>query len=231
MGKDIIDIVKEKEFIQLTVEERLELKELCSTEDEFNQMKNVLLNVEGIQYSNETPKQETKDSLDLLFSQSYPKASPLWYNSVLAVVIPKEKPIYRQPLVQLAAIALIIFMVIPFYQTDINNNQSQLAQNTRDGKNIVVDEMKPIESSVDDVIVDDNHVQNQTQTLTDEYAIELPSAMDVTMEPTSGFADAFAPGVDHPDGVFNGSVSDVAIAFSLSADQSVDLLDLLTSTF
>ena len=60
MKRDIIDIVKEKDFIALTASERNELADLCSTEAEYNQLKSVLLDVVAVEWSNPQPKNETK---------------------------------------------------------------------------------------------------------------------------------------------------------------------------
>ena len=98
MERDYLDIIKEKEFIELNSAERAEVAEICATEEEFNATKAMLLQVDSIVIEPITPNPKTKESLDSLFAQSYPKAAPLWYNAVFAVVIPKEKPIYRQPL-------------------------------------------------------------------------------------------------------------------------------------
>lgn len=123
-----MDIVREKEFIELTAEDRAELGELCSSEDEYNQIKSMFVGMSSMDWSNPTPKAETKASLDALFAETYPKAAPVWYNAPLAVLIPKEKPIYRQPLVQVAAIGLLVLLAYPFVNsTALEANSEQVA--------------------------------------------------------------------------------------------------------
>jgi len=114
-----MDIVKEKEFIELTAAERAELAELCSTEEEFNQIKSMFAGIGAMNWSNPTPKAETKERLDHLFAQQHSKAAPIWYNAPLAVLIPRGKPVYRQPLVQAAAVGLLIFLAYPLVKSNM----------------------------------------------------------------------------------------------------------------
>lgn len=124
-----MDIVKEKEFIELSAAERAELGELCSSEEEFNQMKAMFASISAMDWSNPAPKAETKESLDHLFAQKHPKAAPVWYNAPLAVLAPKEKPFYRQPLVQAAAVGLLIFLTYPFVKSNVmTSDTTQIAQ-------------------------------------------------------------------------------------------------------
>lgn len=124
MERDVMDIVREKEFIELSAAERAELGELCSSEDEFNQVKSMFAGMAAMDWSNPTPKAETKESLDHLFAQKHPKAAPVWYNAPLAVLAPKGKPFYRQPLVQAAAVGLLIFLAYPFVNSNVMNSET-----------------------------------------------------------------------------------------------------------
>ena len=114
-----MDIVREKEFIELTAAERVELEDLCSSEEEYNQIKAMFVGLGAMNWSNPTPKAETKERLDHLFAQQYPKAAPIWYNAPLAVLVPKGKPAYRQPLVQVAAVGLLVLLAYPFVKSNM----------------------------------------------------------------------------------------------------------------
>ena len=124
MEREVIDIVRDKEFIELTAAERAELGELCSSEDEYNQVKSMFAGMSAMNWSNPTPKVETKERLDVLFTQKYPKPAPIWYNAPLAVIAPKGKPFYRQPLVQAAAVALLLFLAYPLVNTTVMDTKS-----------------------------------------------------------------------------------------------------------
>ncbi|NVK64319.1 MAG: hypothetical protein HWE22_07010 [Flavobacteriales bacterium] len=174
MERDVMDIVKEKEFIELTAEDRAELGELCASEDEYNQIKSMFVGMSTMDWSNPTPKAETKASLDALFAQTHPKAAPIWYNAPLAVLVPKGKPFYRQPLVQVAAVGLLMLLAYPFINsTSLETKSDQIAA--------VEDEMTTSESeptetkneiSEEDVLVETTS-QNQAKVEEDEK-VEMP---------------------------------------------------------
>lgn len=209
----------EKEFIALTPEERLELKEFCDSEATFNQMKEVFAQVESMTFDVPTPKAETKEKLDLLFDATYPKVAPIWYMSLAATVVPKSKQIHRQPLVQAAAIALLLFLAFPLLQkgTLKPSEPTQVA---------VVDAPKtpefkveqPQEKPVNAVVAEEpaapkvNTVQLETR--------DMNRPVSVAASPSITVSAASTP---HPDGVF--------IAVSQPASQAPEMLDLLTTTF
>lgn len=124
MERDVMDIIKDKEFIELTAAERAELGELCSSEEEFDQVKSMFAGMSVMDWSNPTPKAETKASLDHLFAQKHPKAAPIWYNAPLAVIAPKGKPFYRQPLIQAAAVGLLIFLAYPLVNSNVMESKT-----------------------------------------------------------------------------------------------------------
>jgi len=230
MEKDIIDIVVEKEFIQLTSDERKELAELCSTEVEFNHLKHVLVKVDEMALEENSPKAETKKSLDSLFDQTYPKASPVWYNTALSVVIPKEKPVYRQPLLQVAAVALLIFLAIPFFQSDLTQADTKIAK---------VDEVSvpSTESNdlkvVDEAIEENESIESRASTILEEEAPEVtmePAPAMFDMSIASSGAPVVSPTSSHPDGIFIGSREE-ELSLSQPANETLELLDLLTATF
>lgn len=235
MKKDIVDIVMEKEFIELTQIERAELNEFCATEEEYNQLKSVFTNVKGMSFEAQKPRTETKDRLDQLFDDTYPKRSPVWYVSVLSVIIPKDKPIYRQPLMQVAAVALLFLLVVPLFRTEMTMSDNLIANNevvvTENENNRVVEaESIEQEVSVEDVIQE----QERSVTAGDVVPGGLASSID-ELEPMPTLASGMsssAPMSDHPDGVFMGGVSEgESVAYSQPASESSELLDLLTATF
>jgi len=242
MERDYLDIIKEKEFIELNSAERTEVAEICATEEEFNATKAMLLQVDSIVIEPITPNPKTKESLDSLFAQSYPKAAPLWYNAVFAVVIPKEKPIYRQPLVQIAAAFLIFWMVFPFFNSSLKMEDKKLAKVEKQQEENTLSE---VESSkeVQQEVSSTPSITNEQEPLRSQDA-ELPIETRSFTEHTSapGVADvigfsAMAAEDEklweesiHPDGVFIGD-TEQSIAFGQSAKETTDLLDLLTATF
>lgn len=253
MAKDIVDIVIEKEYIELTAQERAEVAELCSNEDEFNQMKDVLSKVGSIEFNDIAPSADTKARLDDLFHDTYPKATPVWYMSALAVVVPNDKPFIRQPLLKVAAIALLFIMVYPLFNQDVVvNDKKQLAELETPNK---IDD-----ANKDDVNITEEPTFNETtvQELNEQEAIaqDVPVSpftwistgdtrlSDIDFESSASLVDdelsiadftvatatvAGAPGMNHPDGIFGGIAANDAR--SISAAEMPDVLDLLTSTF
>ena len=131
MDKELVDIVLNKSFVELTTNERTELLEWCSNEDEFDQMKNVFLEVELMKkQQTENVRPETKRSLDALFDQKHGKGSIIWNSSVVTALYPKEKPIYKRPLFQIAAACILFFMAYP-----IISNKSELKEVSSIAKN------------------------------------------------------------------------------------------------
>lgn len=237
MEKDIIDIVKEKRFIELTADERLALKELCDSEDEFNQMKSVFLEVERVQFEQISPKKETKEDLDRLFVQTYPKAAPIWYNTVFATLIPKEKPFYKQPLLQIAAVIVLFVMIYPFFTSDLKVNELQpLAKVELQSEEVAPQSNRQeVERTeiVEDAVVPTE--ENQQIGNTDEEVVFNDGGIDANAQSAPLVAAEFVPepmdavlSSQHPDGVFKGEEITV---FSQSAAQEPEMFDLLTATF
>ena len=224
MKRDIIDIVKEKDFTALTASERNELADLCSTEVEYNQLKSVLLDVDAVEWSNPQPKNETKERLDVLFAKTYPKAAITWYSSALILLVPKDKQIHRQPLLQIAALILFLFITVPFFSSeDLSSEDVVVAENTVSQENINTEESS---TEVDNDIPETNEI----------VTIEIEDAKrDVVSEQETVVASRSIrnnfgeTGTVHSDGVFTGNV---AITYSLPAsEQPEDLFDLLTTSF
>ena len=131
MERDIMDVVLEKKYFELTEAEKVQLSEICTSEEEYDQLRYVLGSVNAL-YRNETnPKKETKERLDHLFVGAHPKAPPVWYNSTLAVLLPADKPIHRKPMLQVAAIGILIFFSIPFLKTwgNAGDDTPRMAEN------------------------------------------------------------------------------------------------------
>lgn len=239
MGKDIIDIIKEKKYTELSIEEKAEVSEFCSTEEEFDQMKSVFLSVEEFAVADTKPKAETKARLDDLFVATYPKASPMWYNSLLTLVVPKEKPFYRQPLVQLAAASLLLFLVFYLPGGRLNMESRQVAQHDSKVREEAVVESKP--SVVNSPSLESENSESHTEELAevstrnDLLQSELEEtetivAFDAVFNEQSPVSSAPGLSSNHPDGIFVGSIGS-EVSTSMSASESSELLDLLTATF
>lgn len=132
MDRELVDIVLHKSFVELSANERKDLLEWCSNEEEFDQMKNVFVEVELMKkQQTETVRPKTKKSLDVLFAEKHKiGGSIIWNSSVVTAMYPVEKPFHRRPLVQIAALALLLLFSYPILQNSKSNSESsQLANN------------------------------------------------------------------------------------------------------
>ena len=85
MEKKIQDIIENNTFDQLSEQSLLELKDWCTTRDEFNQLKSLFETLSTLQQkSNLEPKKQTKESLDALFMKKHSmgKSASLFFTSI-----------------------------------------------------------------------------------------------------------------------------------------------------
>lgn len=221
MEKDLVDIVMEKSYIELSANEKAELSEFCNTESEYNQLQDVFRGVEMMQFETFAPKKETKESLDSLFDNTHPKAAPIWYMSILTTVVPKEKAIHRQPLVQIAAVGLLFFLAFPFFQADVTEGEPQLAKLEEVAP--TADESVEIKSEID------SDYKMESPAVVAETIDESPVSRNVVLSASAASEkkeELLDP--NHSDLNFEESAE---IAFSQPASAEPDMLDLLTATF
>lgn len=244
MEKDLIDIVIKKQFIELSEKDRTELKEWCSSEEEFEQLKLVFKGVERLKAAQtDLPKAETKKSLDELFAQKHAKgASTIWYNSILLALYPTDKPLLQRPIMQVAAIGLVMLMVYPFlFKNELDVQKPQMAKVEKQNESRSTQEMKEEASSETKSTIEEESEEQNFSTLSmledvpmiffseDEIAKDKSADSDAELAGAATYAWTAAPAVsDHPDGIYVGAK---AISYSQSASDQPAVLDLLTATF
>ncbi len=244
-----------KEYNQLSAEELEMIAEFCENEDEYRQMKHVLLSANDmIIDSNESPRKETKDKLDDLFAaQSFPKAAPIWYNRIGVLLYPRDKKPYQRPLFQLAAILLLLLGIVPFLA---NNNKplqkEQLAKNettipleendtttesikmdeanapTAEQKELTGPQLKVMQDNVRVELADDQLSWNDQ----DQAKAIKPNAdfKDMSLVATGASLSKSAE-FAKSDGVFSNSNMAAIPSYSIALSEQSEVLDLLTATF
>lgn len=239
MGRDIVDIVMEKSFVELNDAERAELSEFCATEEEFMQLKHVFASVESMNFEQEEPRAEIKEKLDHLFEKTYPAAAPIWYNSFFAVLIPRDKPLHRQPMLHIAALLVLIFLAVPMMQQEPTNDNELLADastenvtSEQDGANGSGNQQSVTSSDVnsEEVETKNSDVLTTTSALVGSLADERDTegrTRSLSLIASAGMA----PGSEHPDGIFSGAEDESIVSLSVSAQETSRVLDLLTATF
>ncbi len=138
MNKELVEIVVNKSFVELSMSEKEQLFEWCSTEEGFDQLKNVFIEVELMKnQSTENVRPSTKEKLDLLFTEKYKVGKAFrWNSSIGKVMYPFDKPFHRRPIIQIAALLLLLLLAFPvMVKTKEISNRSQLAKNEmKDGE-------------------------------------------------------------------------------------------------
>lgn len=236
MKEDLIDIVMTKEFVELTESERHDFTEWFTTQEEFEQMKQVFLEVERIKTKDRfVPRQATKDSLDALFASKHSKTAPtIWYNSVLVALYPKEKPAFQRPLLQVAAIVVLLLLVYPFLNTmKVKDEPVQMSrtESVHESKtNESADNVDPVVPTPAETKVVESPVlvAQETPILMDVESVTEMSVSEERLAEAEDVSTFSSAAIAHPDGIFTG-VS--AVTYSQSAAKQPAIFDLLTATF
>lgn len=239
MEKELVNTVLGKEFNELSNNERVALNDYCTSEEEFEQLKMVFLSVEALKKSeNLQPRVETKNSLDDIFAQKHGhKPRAIWYNSAMVVLYPTEKAFVKRPLVQIAAVALLLLLAYPLVNSTKIQDQSetQLAE-VKVEKQIVKPATTQTTNPKSETTFEEPAIEPIVQTRSAEmepmYEDVLVSAPDMSYEVYSSEPEAVFAGVtavaERPDGIYTGSST---VTFSQPASAQPQVFDLLTSTF
>lgn len=251
MKEDLFDIIKEKEYFELSDSERVELAEFVSNEEEFIQMKSVMLQVDQITFDQLSPKDEVKKSLDDLFYETHPKAAPVWYMSAVSAIVPRDKAWHQQPLMRVAAIALLLLIAIPFFNNDLPIEKERLASNDKQVEEVVIDSVSEQDEAVAEsvenrtgVVLEEEQNQIQNEIILDNRSQEVATrednyddndgltpitfSEDLSAQPATTTTYAFSANTtvssvefNHPDGVFQGYAIDESNTRLASASMSV----------
>lgn len=164
MAKDIFDIIKEKEFNQLTNIELNELMPYCTDETSFQQMKKVLLHSESVASAPKlSMKESSKQQLDDLFAQTHNTK--------------KIIPLYFKRGLQIAAMLVLIFSAWYFL-----NNQ-QIPQKTKLAKHEVVQEKQDLQAKLPEKDVEEKSKENTISVMQDENKQSLETKTNTTSHP------------------------------------------------
>lgn len=125
-----LEQIIQKSYDSLSAAELEVIQDICPTEDEFNQLKQVFQSIKD--YKDErieaaTPRLEVKSKLDELFYQTHQRKPLLWYNSVWMTLYPKGKRLDQRPLVRIAAVLLLVLSVVPLLDQPQDSKETKLA--------------------------------------------------------------------------------------------------------
>lgn len=253
MKKDLFDIIREKSFEELTDAERAEVSEMAGDAEGYAELQGFMEEVDVVASETIVPSAKVKGDLDDLFDQVHGQKKYAWYMSFAAVIVPKEKPLYQQPLFYAAAVLLLALLVVPFANKNLSNTAEVLAQNEAvqeesifaDDENITVE--VPVSTNVEtrslneqeksEVVLKDANRSDEMKSVelayaeAEEMVEEEVSAIEFDMSITAAPSVSVATTVagNHPDGVFEDWATESN--FSVPASKQPELLDLLTATF
>jgi hypothetical protein len=239
MEKELVNTVLEKEFNELSSNERVALNDYCNSEEEFEQLKMVFLSVEALKKSETLqPRVETKNSLDDIFAQKHGhKPRAIWYNSALVVLYPTEKTFVKRPLVQIAAVALLLLLAYPLVNSTKIQDQSetQLAEVKVEKQNEKPSTTKTSNTESESTVVEpaiEPTVQTRSVEIEPMYEDVMVAAPEMSYEEYRSEPEAVYAAVpavaERPDGIYTGSSS---VTFSQPASAQPQVFDLLTTTF
>ncbi len=247
------DRIFEKNFHELTADERAEMQELFSSEEEFNHMKFVMHSVNAAisqQQQQAGPSAKVKERLDHLYTETYRNKGILWYNSVGTFFISSEKKWHQQNLLRIAALFILFFTIYPFWNGTLTSEKVQLSQHDQSQEESTQQAGKeqmeaPAFNSTDKKA--ESPVSDQVAHVPAEATFDVISETESLAEEDveiSG-AEHFMPANDdkptmagstitfstHPDGVFLGDSELDSKNKEFSVARHSDVLDILTATY
>ncbi|PKR80266.1 hypothetical protein CW751_10450 [Brumimicrobium salinarum] len=116
MEDHVKNIILEKKWFELTMKERMCLKDWAQNEEEFDALKLTFLSAEELRQENRGEKvsPSVKHRLDERFAQKHVHKKELWLNRVFIFFFPKDVAVYKKPAFQLVMVALLVVIAIPF---------------------------------------------------------------------------------------------------------------------
>lgn len=131
MEDNIENIIIAKSYFELDHKERELIKEWASCEDEYNQLKSVFLATDLFKEQQEEELNPTiKQRLDVRFKEKYDRERLVWYNKLWLFLWPENTGVVRKPLLQLAAVGMVVLIVTPFLFQSSPSDQ-RLAMNEK----------------------------------------------------------------------------------------------------
>lgn len=233
-----------KEFYQLTDHEKDEMKDLFTTEEEFNQLKLVFkaVDYQSIQEQISEPSPHVKERLDSVFQERYPVKKTVF-------LVDRNKYWYQQNLFKIAAILTLLLSFIAIWNTNLKSTQVQVAENKIQGvKDTASEKITSPEKAAETVTTKEEErqeVRRYIRAEQNEFAdMEAPEeetiAASEDIEETR-IASPTVTGSTHPDGIYNyGAVAesdDKMLAkdskpnAGFALKNNVKLLDLLTTAY
>lgn len=158
MDSKIEYIIKNFEYYELDDTQKELIVDWAENSDEFEALQNTLLATDQFVQSQESELNPTiKQRLDVRFNEKHNQKRLVWYNKLWVFLWPNDSPFYKRPLIQFAAICLIVAITIPFFP-DIS--QPQLAMNDKKQEEKLNDEEKVSTSQKEESVVEGKNAED-----------------------------------------------------------------------
>ena len=120
-----------RDYNELTIDELSIVKEYVESEQEFNEMKSVVVGVSNL--SKEEKQLEPNPAIKAALLKEFDKQKPAgayWLNGMYISLFPKEKKLYQKPGMQLIGLAASVLLIVTIaFNSNADINNSVLAQN------------------------------------------------------------------------------------------------------
>src|SRR5690554_251837 len=199
--EDLIkNIILNKSYFELTSSEQKSIQEWASNEEEFDALKAVLMATQSMaDQSKVKPSSSVKQRLDDRFAAKHAGQNVTLWSKFLHFFFPKNIQFFKKPAFQLAMVALIVILLIPFLwqertaQYAMNEGQRKLevekvqkerieerdsnkeaGQSPDEAGHKIVNEIKDIVSEqIEDPLVEDSDLEEE-KLLMDEVEVSSP---------------------------------------------------------
>jgi hypothetical protein len=223
-----LKILTKQSFDYLTDEEKIQLAEWCSNDDEFQGLKSLFAIVETSR-STFQENAKTKSQLDELFVSKYKSANGVNW---LSFLFPSGVIFFRQPAFQMAFGILLIFGVSFFF---VRQSPVQVAKNevpkTKVNKAKPVPELKRLnEQDLEKSTNEEESISELKQENSLLPPVEFQESTAMIEEP-SFKGDVYASGTSVIDVSSAEEDKDVSIILVQSVSAKPSVLDLLYTTY
>ncbi len=191
MQTDDLEYILSKEYGELSASEKAQIQDICPSEEEFLQMKHFFFAVEN--YAQETANfdstsENTKESLDALFYQTYQSKGVFWYNSLWLTVYAPEKKFHQKPLVRVAALLILSLSVLPFVgkQNVTENQLAKLEEKAKTEDSNSTAKVQGKENETVEIKVQSPIFTQKNQQKVEQLNIQLAQMDEVRMEDVAG---------------------------------------------
>ncbi len=132
MTKEVEDIIKNRAFNELTVDERQRVGELAQNEEEYAEMQWFLLTATRTFESSKVTASPKMKSRVMEHLSSVSDKKGFWLNSVGVFMLPKGEPLYKKPLVQLGLAAALVVGFLAYYNQTLPENNLALNETVQE---------------------------------------------------------------------------------------------------